>query len=889
MHRLIRRLAYFFRHRRHDSDLREEIESHRAMTQARLEASGLPRDAARIESRRSLGNVTLAREDARSVWIWPWLDAARLDIGYALRALRRNPGFACAVIVVTSLGIGATTSVFGMLDALVLKPLPVDRPDRLVYFQRPSFSYPVFMEVRKRGGDIFSSVSAWNLESVHVDWRGELEPAEILMASGDFYSTLGVQAAIGRTFTPEDDRIGGGPHGMVAVLSHAAWQRRFAGDPSVIGRTVRISRQPFTIIGVAPRGFFGVAAGLAPELTIPLTSLENTNHLNSTTSTWLHFICRVRDGLTHEQADGLLQREWPGILEATTNPGMPADRRAVYQAQRTALVPGYAGFSRVRNQFADPLWILLGLVGLLFTIACASAANLLLARGVERQRELAIRLAVGASRGRLVRQFLTESLVWTTLGALAGLLLAIWTGNLVVAMIASPDEPIVLDLDPNWRIALFVLALVCLTVMLCSVLPAFRATTIAPAPALKTVPAGAPAFLRRWTIGKALVATQVALTMILIVGGALFVRSLTSVLSQDAGVDRRDVLVVSTDAEAAGYDGERLGEFYRSLDAALAAIPGVASTSVSRYPPISHEDGAWTQSIAVEGAEATPEAERTVHFNSVSPGYFATVGTRLLQGRDFTPADRGPAPRVAIVNDSLARRFFPDASPLGRRIAMGRDSRRQELEIVGIAADAKYRNMKEPQRAIVYLPLALQAPGRNLFVEVRPAAGSAAIVEPIRRGVRALDASVPMRIGTVADRINESLIRDRAMAILASALGCIALVLASTGLYGILAYAVSRQTKELGVRLALGARRDAVVALVMRECLVLAAIGIAIGVAGSLALGRFARALLYQVSTSDGVSLAVAVVIMLVVAALAGFVPARRAANVDPVVALKSE
>jgi putative ABC transport system permease protein len=897
MRTIIRRLLYVLRHTQHDTDLREEIESHRAMTQQRLEASGVAPDVARSESRRSLGNVTLAREDARTVWVWPWLDALRMDVGYAFRALRRNPAFACAVIVVTSLGIGATTSVFGLLDALVLEPLPVQRPERLVYFGSPSFSYPVFTEVRARGQEIFSDVAAWNLESVHVDYHGELEPAEILMASGTFYSTLGITAAVGRTFTPEDDRIGGGAQGLVAVLSYAAWQRRFGGDPSAIGRTVRIDRQPFTIIGVAPRGFFGVAAGLAPEITIPLTATASARSLSSTTSAWLHFICRLRDGLTYEQADRVLQRQWALILEATTNPGMPADRRATYQSRTTRLEPGYAGFSRVRNQFAEPLWMLLGLVGLLFTIGCASAANLLLARGVERQKELAVRVAIGASRGRLVRQFITEAVVWTTIGALAGLMLAMWSGNGLVAMIASRDEPIVLDVGLKWRVVLFVLSLVFLTVAVCSILPAFAATKLAPAPALKNAPASSPGLLRRWTIGKALVATQVALTMILLVGGALFIRSLARILNQDIGVDRRNVLVVATEPDAVGYENERVGEFYRSLEASLASIPGVASTSVSQYPPISNEDGAWSQSIDVEGAPSTPDSGRSVFFNAVSPGYFATVGTRLLAGRDFAPTDRGSSPTVAIVNESLARRFFPDSFraadvghyPVGRRIVMGRDARRRLLEIVGVVADTKYRTLIEAQRPIAYLPIAQQPAGDNLFVEVRTAGSIAAIVEPVRRRVRALDAGVPMRIETVADRINASLVRERAMAVLAGALGCIALLLASAALYGILAYAVSRQTKELGVRLALGARRSAVVGLVMRSCLLLAAIGVAIGLGAALALGRFARAQLHQVSASDPLSLAAAVAIMLIVAAAAGFIPARRASRVDPVVALRAE
>ncbi len=583
----------------------------------------------------------------------------------------------------------------------------------------------------------------------------------------------------------------------------------------------------------------------------------------------------------------MLRRVWPRILEVTTQPGMPADRRAHYLGRQTSLVPGYAGFSRVRNQFADPLWMLLGLTGLLFTIACASAANLLLARGVERQREIAVRLAIGASRGRLVRQFITESVVWTVLGAAAGLIFASWTGNLLVAMLRNRDNPIDLDLGPNWRITLFVLGLTFVTVAVCSILPALRATSLAPAPALRSTAGGPSSLFRRWSVGKTLVAAQVALTLVLLVGGALFLRSLSRVLNQPAGFDRHNLLVVSTDAEAVGYEGDRMVEFYRTLHGALASIPGVASASLSMYPPISNEDGAWTQSIAVDGTALTPENTRYVYFNAVSPGYFATVGTRLIQGRDFTAADDESSTKVVVVNESLARRFFQDANPIGRRVSIGRDAKRRDLEIVGIAGDSKYQHLQEPSRSIAYLPLA-QQPGRdNLFVEVRSAVAASAIVEPLRRGVRAVDRSVPLRIEAMTERIRESLVRERVLAILAATLGCVALVLASAGLYGILAYAVSRRTKEIGLRLALGAGRTAMIASVMRDCLLLTLIGIAVGLAGSLALGRFARTLLYQISATDAGSIASAILLMLIVATAAGFIPARRAARVDPVTALK--
>lgn len=874
--------------RRADGELAEEIETHRQLTEHRLRASGMSPAEAAAESRRLMGNVALAREDARAVWIAPWLDGVWQDMAYALRMLRRAPAFAAAMILVLALGIGATVGVIGLVDALVFRSLPVAQPDRLVYFTQPSFSYPVFQEVRARGSHVFSSLAAWNMDSVNVAWSRELEPAEILTASGEFYSTLGVGATVGRTFGPGDDRIGGGRDGLVAVLSHAAWQRRFGGDASAVGRTIRIEQDTFTIVGVTPPGFFGVAPGLAPEITIPLTSTADAGSLGSTTSSWVHLLGRLRDSVTLAEANTALRSFWPAVLEATTNSGMPSARRAVYLGRTTELASGRAGFSRVRNQFVQPLWLLLGLAGLLLAIACASGANLLLARGVARHREIAVRLAVGAGRWRLVRQMLTEALVWTALAAAGGLLLAVWGAGTLVRLMSTSQEPIAVDVAPNWRILTFSITLTLVTSLLCSIIPALRATRLHAATGLKDAQISR-SVLRRWSLGKSLVAAQVALTVLLVFGASLFVRSLGRVLSQDAGVERDSVLVLAVDAEAVGYDGERLAAFFDQLRQRLAGIPGIQSASLSFYPPISDEDGAWTQGIAVDGLPVPDEPGRSsVYFNAISPDYFRTIGMRLVRGRDFTASDMASAAAVAIVNESLARRFFPGQDPVGRRLTAGRNKNRRDLQIIAVVSDAKYQRLQEEPRSIVYLPWT-QRPAENLFVEVRSAGSMALTAERVRREVRALDAAVPIRLETVSDRIRESLVTERVIALLATALGIAAIALACAALYGLLAYAVSRATPEIGLRVALGAQRAEVLRLIMRESLILAVIGIALGLGGSLALGRFARPLLFHVSPRDPLSLVTAGAVMLAVALLAAFLPARRAARVDPVVALRSE
>jgi putative ABC transport system permease protein len=890
MSRMWRRIRAAMRRGRLEADLAEEIESHRAMLEQRLRQSGLSAQDAAAASRRALGNVTLAREDAREQWRGAWIDSVRQDVAYALRTLARNPGLGAAVVVVTALGIGAATTVFGLVNRLILEPLPVSRPGQLVYLTKPSFSYPVFQQVRGSSSDVFGAIFAWKLESTHVAWNGELEAQEVLMASGEMYPTLGIRAAAGRLLAAEDDRIGGGPSGLVAVISDACWQRRFARDPSAIGRVIRIDRQPFTIVGVTPPGFFGVAPGLSPDVTIPLTTLQDARGLASTSSDWVHMMGRLRDGVTIEQANAALQRFWPHVLASTLGPRMPPDRRALYLGRTTSIASAVSGYSRVRNAFAEPLWLLFGLAGLLFTVACASTANLLLARGVARYKEISIRLSIGASRGRVIRQVLTETFVWTAIGAAGGALLSSWAGGLLVTMFTTPDEPIAVDLAPDWRLALFVLGLTVIAVALCAAWPAYRATS---RPATEPRPASTPlvltgSMLRRWSLGKVIVAAQVALTMVLVIGAALFVRSLLRIVSQDAGVDRQQVLVVTADAEAAGYADGRLTQFNTELRERLAALPGIQSVSSSLLPPLSDENGSWTQGLAIEG-DSSGDAPRPVYFNAVSPEYFRTTGISVLGGRDFTGGDTSASGPVVAVNRSLAQRFFPNHDPIGQRITIGRGDRRRVLEIVAIVADSKYERMQETPRPIAYVPVAQQGQHSNLFVEVRTAASGESMATAVRQEVRALDPAVPVRIETVADRIATSLVKERALALLASALGITALLLACAALFGLLAYAVSRQTKEIGLRIALGAARPAVIWMVLRDSLIVAVSGVVVGLIVALALGRLARTMLYQISTSDSVSLAGSALLMTAVATTAALAPSLRASRVDPANALKAE
>ena len=877
MRRLIRRLQYVWRHRQHQAELDEEMALHREM----LGRS----NGGRAAGAKAFGNMTLAREDARGVWIAPWLESIGQDLVYSVRSLRRQPVFAICAIAIVALGTGAVTGVFGLLDHLVVRSLPVHRPDRLVWFQSPSFSYPIFRHVQERV-PVFEGFFGWNLERAYVDFsgNGDLIARDLLEATPGFFPTLGVKAAIGRTFGEGDTGV--------AVLSHQTWTRHFGGDPSVIGRTIRIATDPYTIIGVTPSGFFGVAPGLNPEMYVPIHGRHPDSAFGSTTSSWLHLMGRLKEGVAIEQANASLQVAWPSIMEATTGQDMSPERRAVFLGRRTALEPGRTGFSRVRNQFGEPLRLLMGLVAVLLAIGCASVANLLLARGVARRKEIAIRMAVGASRRRVFRQLVTESLVLIGAGAAAGLLLAMWSGSAIVNLLRTSGNGLTIESTLGWRTIGFIALLAIAVSIAAAWLPALGAARAGARDTLRDAGQPGAGLLRRLSTGKILVGLQVALAVVLVAAAAVFGRSLIQLLAQGSSLDSRHLVVLSPDAVAAGLETANIDQFHTALLERVRAVPGVQSGALAWKPPISYPGGSWTQTVAIDGGPAIREDSPSVYFNSVSPGYFATVGLALRRGRDIATQDVATAPFVTVVNEALARHFFRGQDPIGHRISIGLTPALQQIEIVGVVEDAKYRMLQEPQRNIAYLAVAQHAAvrsgsNRNLVVVARVAADAAAA--SLRQAARGVDPRVPIRIESVADRIRESTLNERILAALATGLGLIALVLASAGLYGLLAYAVSRHSREIGLRIALGARPASVVWMVQRESLVLALAGIAVGMAATLAAGRFVRSLLFEVTPADPIALSGAALLVLIVAVGAAFMPARRAAFVDPIVALKRD
>jgi putative ABC transport system permease protein len=817
------------------------------------------------------------------------------DFRDAFRTLRHNLTFTAVVVFALALGIGANTTVFTLINAVILRRLPVADPEELVWFRDPSFSYPIFEQVRARGGDAFSSVFAWDMQRFNVGWGKGTESVQALVVSGEFHTTLGVKALSGRLLTVEDD-WGKGVQGPVAVVSQACWQRRFDADPAVVGRTIHIERIPFTIVGVTPPEFFGVAPGAAPEITIPVTTLplvrpQEGNILRAPTSAWLHLMARLKPGLTLQQADAALQTWWPQVMESTINPGMPQDRQLRYLSRKTGLASGHNGFSSVRNQFAEPLWMLLALVSLLLLVACATVANLLLARFAARQREVAVRLAIGGGRWRITRQFLAESLLLAVAAAGFGLIFALWIGPLVVRFFSTTYTQIVLDLRPDWRVLTYTTAAALVTALVFGLAPALRATGIDPGPVLKESAQIIGRGPQRWRLGKALAIFQMALSLLLLIGTALFVRSLHRLLTLDPGFQRENVLLVSVDVLSIGHGTARLASFYQQVLNEIRTLPGVLSASLSWVPPISNNLGSWTQSVGVDNRPSQEEQTHT-YFNAVSARFFGTLGIPITSGRDFSEHDSPSSPRVVIINESLARSFFPNQDPLGHRISIGKHEARQALEIVGVVRDSKYQRLQEPSRRIAYLPY-LQLPeflaGSNLMAVVRTAIPPKGVAESIRQKLLSIEPALPVRFETLAGRIEESLVRERVMAWISGFLGLLALVLASGSLYGLMAHMVANRKNEIGLRVALGARPNRVLWMVMWETLQLAGVGLLIGLAASVGLSRFVAHLLFGVTATDPIAFSGAIVLMVIVAALAGYLPARRAASVDPVVALRCE
>ncbi len=885
----------WLRRKQREGDLEREIRADLELEAAEQRERGLAAEEARHAARRAFGNPTLIQEEVRAVWGWTWAGQLVQDARYALRTTRGNPAFSAAAIVSLALGIGANTAIFSVMDALLMRFLPVRNPGELVELMivqqgRPgdSFSYPPVAALAARK-DIFAGLAAFTTYTFNVTSRGETVRVPGAWVTGEFYQALGVEPFASRLLTPEDDKPGAPP---VAVLSYAWWKGHYAGDFGVVGRTIEIENQPVAIVGISPRGFEGATVGSAANLTLPLNALSQLfperSRMLQAEAEWLRVLARPQPGISRAQAQARLAVVWPQLVSTAVTPRMIPKRRDVLLKSSIDLIPGGTGFSNLRRQFQRPLYVLLAITGLVLLIACANFANLLLARGTARAREIALRFAIGAGRGRVVRQLLTESVLLSVAGAALGIVFAAFAGRTLLGLLSTGGfDPITLDLAPDVRVLLFTTGAALATGILFGLVPALRATASGPAAALKSGSgiAPGPGGALRSRLLPALVASQVALSMVLLVGAGLFVRTFQNLLERDPGFRSEGVLVVELDARRAGYNDAHTAALYEEILHGFQRIPGVASASISSNTPLN--GGVWSEPVSLNG-QMTAES---VHVNVVGPRYFETLGTPLVLGRDFGEADRAGAPPAAIVNEAFVRKYLPEGRPLGQQLTI-RVAAATTATIVGVVRSTVATSLREQAPPFVYLPYFQH--GDDLAwaaYEIRAQGSLARTAALVNEQLRARFSGTPAQIRETAltEQVGRTLVQERTLAALGAGFGALALILAALGLYGLLAYMVARSTNEIGIRMALGARRAEVLALVLKSALRLLALGIAVGIPVAWAGTRWIGAMLFGLRGTDPLTAIAAAGLLSATALAAALVPALRAARVDPLVALRYE
>ncbi len=828
------------------------------------------------------------------------------DLRYGARMLWKRPGFTLIAALTLSLGIGANTAIFSLIDATLLRMLPVKDPERLALFGAGAdigvtigfprgrtglFSYPFYLEARRRN-QVFSDVAAVQslpnrVYGVVSGSGGDPEMLDTRLVSGSYFSVLGVEAILGRAFTDADDQIPGGH--PVAVASHAWWERRLGADPAAVGKTITIGSTVYTLIGVTPREFFGTTVGESPDIWIPLAMEEQVppgwKGRNNNLFQSLYLIARLKPGVSINQAGveaNLLFKQ--ALQEYAGSQPSPERQRDIQQAS-IELTPAGRGLSQLRSQFSEPLQALMAVVGLVLLISCANVANLLLARGAVRRKEFAMRLALGAGRLRLIRQLGAESVLLAALGGALGVIIAWWGSQALVWMASTGPQPLPLDVAPNARILGFTLFASLLSGIIFGTAPALRATRFELIPALKD--GGGDAAMTRSLLGKALVVSQVALSLLILVGAGLFVRSLINLRNVDTGFNQQNVLLLQPATDSVGYKEEdpRLSNLYREVEEKVSAIPGVRAASFSLF---SFNQGSWNNPITVM-SEAPPVGETPfIQNNVVGPNFFTAMNLPLILGRAFGPQDTKTSSKVAVISEEMARRFFSQ-SPVGKRYRMGTSGKGEEIEVIGVVKDAKYNSLDEEPRPMAYYPYSQQNWYLGNF-EVNFSGEPGAIVSAVRQAIKEVNRNLPIaEVAMFSEQVDRSLVQQKLIARLSSFFGLLALLLAAIGLYGVISYSVTQRTREIGIRMALGAERRNVLKMVLGQGAKLALVGVLIGLGASWALTRWIESLLFNVSATDPATFVIIALLLMLVASLACYLPARRATKVDPMEALRCE
>lgn len=913
-----------------ERELAAELDAYVEMLTESFLEEGLTHAEARRAALIEIGGVEQVKEQVREVRMGHFLETIWQDLRYGVRMLAKSPGFTLVAVLSLALGIGANTALFSVVDAMLLKQLPVTEPGRLVMFKSlankefsyggyngnnyddpetgmiagTSFPYQSFVRLRAQESGL-SDIFAFSDTRANVNVDGEAENVRGQMVSGNYYTGLGVQPFLGRMITDEDDQTTASP---VVVLSHRYWQRRFGGDPATIGRQININNVAFIVVGVTPPGFEGTGqVGVAPEVAIPIALETQINpqrdRLTGAGMWWLRLMGRLKPGATAKQTATQLENAFQqSVLEhralrqaqPLSGGGNPIPNLEPKDYPRLTVISGSQGEMDVRRDFAPQLYLLLGAVGLVLLIACANVANLLLARATSRQKEIAMRLALGAGRFRLIRQLLTESTLLSMTGGILGILFAFWLKDVLLSVNQWGGEGMA-GLNPglDLRVLGFTLGLSLVTGILFGSLPAWRATRMDLTPALKDTGRNSSSVSRSW-LSKGLVVTQVALSFVLLIGAGLTVRTLRNLQSVDAGFNQENLLLFSLEPGQLDYKGERLASLYRQLFSSLDAVPGTHGVTASMESLL--RGSSSNQGVFLDGqayatnTENQPVANGTSRILSVRENFLETMGIPLLQGRTLSPQDDERAPRVVVVNQAFVAKFFPDENPIGKRFGF-RANTSSQIEIVGVAADTKYTSLREVIKPNVYIPWSqdLRYVGRMTF-EMRATGEPTALVAAVREAIRNVESRLPLfAITTQSEQSGQSLRIERLFARLLSFFGLLALLLAGIGLYGVLAYSVAQRTPEIGIRVALGAQTRDVLKLIIGQGMWLAIIGTLIGLASAYGLTRLMQALLYGISPTDLLTFTAIAILLLLVALLACWIPARRAAKVDPMTALRTE
>jgi len=884
LHRIVSVLRWLIYRNSAERDLNDEVHAFLDMAAADKVRNGAPPGDARRLAILDLGGIEPTKERVRTYRYGALLDEITRDVRYAFRMCVKTPGFTFVVVLTLALGVGANTAIFSLIDALMLRWLPVANPQDLVQlkFRTPeargpaaeSFSYPIIGALADRT-EIFSGVAGFSAFVFNVGAPGSIVRVPGAFVTGAYYETLGLNRAMGRLLARDDDQRGAP---LVAVISDGWWARQFERAPEVVGQTILVNGVPVTIVGVSPRGFVGTNVGTIADMTLPVAALPSVSPeaapLLGPGNFWLRVVARPAPGVSAAQATARLATVWPQIAEPLIAPHWSASRRKAMIEATFQLTPGGTGWTYLRTLYVRPLLLLMAVAVLVLLVASANVASLLLARASARQREIAVRLAIGASRGRVVRQLVIESGLLSLMGAAVAILLAWRSGRLLVSMIALGSSPVAFDLTPNVHILGFTSIVAIVTALVFGVVPALQATAVDPSPVLKDEMQTSSS---RSRVLPSLVTAQVALSLVLLVGAGLFVRTLQNLHDVDPGFQPRGVLLVDLGARRSALPGVLLDEVRR--------VPGVVSASLSTHTPLS--GSIWSEP-AVPAGQPVPERDNAF-FVGAGSRFFETMQIRLLAGREFRDQDGADRPAVAIVNQRFAERFFPGQTAVGQHLSATVRGQRRDLEIVGLVANTNAAGLRAAAPATVYVAYTQLSGDFPTTMEIRAGAPIGQVMSGVRQVLQPKLPSAPIEVRALSTQVDATIVQERMMATIAGGFGLLALAIACIGLYGLLAYSVARRTKEIGIRMALGAQRSRVMGLVLGRATRLVVIGIAIGLPAAWAVSRLVESMLFGLKPADPATIIGAVVLLAVAAQIAAYVPAWRAARVDPLAALRHE